>query len=156
MPKSSGYNICSVDGSTLYKSENKEFKDFKFTLLDAENKRLNFDKLDMTFDDSLDIEYLRDVVYPKHSKEMNGKHLLVGKDKKSTTAIINVTFKNSIRNFEHHADGLYVASGERISRELLVDHIYIADGEIKAIEVINHEKTNKKNFKKFTWKYGLP
>ena len=37
MPKSSGYNICSVDGSTLYKSENKEFKDFKFTLLDPEN-----------------------------------------------------------------------------------------------------------------------
>lgn len=144
-----GYKICSVDGSKLYKSENKEiFKNSTFTLLDTENGRLNFSKIDMTFDNSLDIEYLRDVVYPRHSKEMNGKHLLVGKDKKSTTAIINVTFKYSIKDFEHRGDGFYVLSGENFDKDLLVDHIYIDEnGELKAIEVINHEKRNKKDYK---------
>jgi hypothetical protein len=80
MGKVVGYKICSVDGSRLYKSNDSKFK-YTFSLLNDDG-RPNPDRFNSVLDNSMDIQYLKKVVYPKHSAEMKGKHFSFLNDKK--------------------------------------------------------------------------
>ena len=139
------YKICSVDGSKLYKSKEDKY-DCSFSLLNRE-KRRDPENCNSILDNSLDVEYLINVVYPKHSAEMGGKHILFGPDKKCMSAIINVTFDYPIKKFEHRGNGIWCDSTKNFNDSLLSDHIYIDEnGELVAIEVINHGARDKKKY----------
>ena len=141
-----GYKICSVDGSKLFRSESMKF-DYSFSLL-QNNGRPNLERFDAVLGDNLDLRYLEDKVYPRYKDKMKGKNLFFKNGKyKSTVALINVTFDCSIREFDDKGKGLFACSKRTINRELLDDHVYIENGELIAIEVIDPDKRDLKNYK---------
>ena len=150
MGKANGYRICSVDGSKLYKSNKKDNGkkeyDYSFSLLKKDG-RPNFDRFNSILDNSLDVQYLINVVYPKHRAKMGGGHLLFGADKDCMAAIINVTFDHPIKEFEHKRNGIYCDPTKNFDINLLSDHIYVDENNhLVAIEVINQGSRDKKNY----------
>lgn len=145
MGESIGYKICSVDGSKLFRSESKDY-DYSFSLL-QNNGRPKLERFNAVLGDNLDLRYLADKVYPRHKEKMKGKNLFFKNGKyKSTVALINVTFNYSIREFDHRDKGLFVCSDRSVSRELLDDHVYIENGELIAIEVIDPNGRDLTNY----------
>lgn len=143
------YAICSVDGSTLYKSEHSEYP-YTFSLL--KNGRPNVERFGAVLDDNLDVRYLSSEVYSLHRDQMGGRHMFFMKDKKreihGTVAIIHVTFEHAIKKYEHKGEGRYWLTEERYDENCeWADHICLSDsGELLGVEVINQKAKDKKDY----------
>ena len=147
------YAICSVDGSRLYKSEHPKYN-YVFSLM--KNGRVDVDRFNAVFDDSLDLRYLDESVYCSHGGEMLGRHIFFKKngDLQGTSAIINVTFDYALKEYEHRGNGIYYDPAVNSGEIELKDHVCLGSGgELLAIEVINQKSRDKANYSPVIFAY---
>lgn len=112
--------IVSIDGSNLLKRGFTALKDGK----------LNQDAFRSVMDKSLDTLKMEEV-YKCHKAELPFPYL---ENKLFCRAVVNVSFEYAVKQFEQYGRR-FVRYGQTVTDDEMIDHVYVRDGELIAIEV---------------------
>lgn len=142
MKKMKKYKILTLEAREAYEIDRRG-TDFHIYKEDGE---LNFRRFNSFLHNSLELKHIQNAFEnAKNSKRLKGKfvvgaHLSGDEKYEATLAVVNVVFNSDDKAYskKKHKDigYVYVLKGEEVNFERdLVDHIYVKNGELVAIEV---------------------
>ena len=130
--------ILSIDGSDIYRAMHRNNGNLGLTVKDK-NGRLDTSRFRGFLDASLDTDQIKKA-YAKH-KELPGSFRVC---KDYTTAVVNVSFDFSVKEFYNKGKQLFVRDGYDVQWDSLTDHVLIAEENgikiLVAIEVADDTK----------------
>ena len=141
------FRILSLDGSDIYSAMHRKDGPPELTVFNKDGK-FDVDLFCGTIDESLNTLEMESV-YASCKQEMNKyEKFLVHKERRCMMAVINVSFKYTVKKYKKKPNGMYVLDGYTVDKSDLEDHVLISeeDGELKLLAV---EVANKKNFETY-------